>query len=67
MTLCRFCRSEDGPNEATTYINGTPVCFDCKTAYLEQAYNDWLAEQDDDRDMRDSSLDIPRLIQEGKL
>lgn len=58
-TLCRFCRGEDGPNEATQMVltpagDATlPVCDACLVELEEQAYNDWLAGHGPDEDMSD--------------
>lgn len=66
-TLCRFCR--EIPNEATQMVLAPagdatlPVCDDCLVELNEQAYNNWLAYQDqDERDMRDSNLDVVREL-----
>lgn len=66
MTLCKFCR--EIPNETVTTITiaggkDLPACVPCYKEYQEQAYNDWLADQpEDDRDMRDSSIDVVREL-----
>lgn len=66
-TLCRFCPPEDGPNKAVTTIttadgHDLPACVTCYKEYQEQAYDNWCAEQDEERDMRDSNLDAVREL-----
>lgn len=55
-TLCRFCRGEDGPNEATTEINNPangrplPACKDCASEWSEQRCQDYQAYKQDYED-----------------